>query len=137
MEFDKKWSGKFYLIPLFKVSQISKWKSFFFPFRSIFCSILGFWGLQAKYSDFWKSIFFCTKNDRLEPTVAMQNLLWKKTPCAEIFAKNILVMALHTRPQPNFMFSQISWSRVMGFSNHFLHLNCRIVMFVLSIIKGK
>ena len=55
---------------------------------------------------------------------------------AEIFAKNILVMSLHTKPQPNFMFSQISWSRVMGFSNHFLHLNCRIVMFVLSIIKG-
>ena len=39
----------------------------------------------------------------------------------EIFSKIFLNMACQTKPQPHFVFSQISRPRVVRFSNRFLH----------------
>ena len=84
-----------------------------------------FWGFEAIFeargkifSIFKNSFcnFYCTLNDRLDPTVFNAKIGLKNgPPRAEIFAKMFLNMARQTKPQPHFGFSQISRPSVVPF----------------------
>ena len=81
--------------------------------------------------------FYCTQNDRLDPTVSMQKSVWKTDHRGPRNLQNHF-STWHAKPNRNliFVFCQISRPRVVHFSNRFLHWNRGIETVVLSTIKG-
>ena len=119
-------------------------KSLFFPISSIFPAFLGFWGhflgSWAKCSDFQKFplyLLLYPKRPSWSHGFNAKIGLTNGPPWAEKFSKPFFNMARQTKPQPHFVFSQISRPRVARFSNRFLHWNRGIEAVVLSSIRGK
>ena len=110
------------------------------PFSLIrynFSVILGFWGSQ-NFAILKNCFYILSHSKQMSWSHGFNAKIGLKNgqPWAKIFAKMFRNMAGRTKPQPHFVFSQITWPRVVRFSNRFLLWNCGIEAVVLSTIKG-
>ena len=109
----------------------------FSPIRYNFSVILGFWGSQ-NFAILKNCFYILSHSKQMSWSHGFNAKIGLKNgqPWAKIFAKMFRNMAGRTKPQPHFVFSQITWPRVVRFSNRFLLWNCGIEAVVLSTIKG-